>query len=91
MNEIKAGYRNKLKNKIYGLLCEYERNAQWEKFLDSILTELIGFNEEDKTIDYYIIFYKLSASRYFNHTYFRKAIFDSMALLDRGEVKNDLL
>jgi len=85
MNEIKIGYHNKLKNKVYGLLCEYERNTQWEKFLDSILTELIGFPEENRTIDYYIIFYKLSAARYFNHTYFRKAIFDSMALLDRLE------
>ena len=36
------GYNNKLKNKLFGLLCEYEKGREWEKFLDSILIELLG-------------------------------------------------
>lgn len=87
MNEIKEslyeGYKNKLKNKMFGMLCEFERDGEWETMLDSILQELIGFDDSDKSIDYYIIYYKLSASRYFRHEYIRKAVFDSMALIDK--------
>ena len=49
MNPVREGYCNKLKNKLFGLLCEYEKNREWEKFLDSILIELSGFEEERKT------------------------------------------
>ena len=45
MDAIQEGYNNKLKNKLFGLLCEFEKNRDWEKFLDSILTELIGVPE----------------------------------------------
>ena len=31
---------NNLKNRLFGLLCEYEKGREWEKFLDSILIEL---------------------------------------------------
>ena len=41
--EMQEGYNNKLKNKIFHLLCEYEEDGEWEKFLDSILIELEGF------------------------------------------------
>ena len=44
------GYANSLKNKLFGLLCEYEKGREWEKFLDSILIELMGFDLEDRTI-----------------------------------------
>ena len=53
-------YANKLKNKLFGLLCEFEKNREWEKFLDSIIIELMGVPEEDRTINYYILMYKLS-------------------------------
>ena len=36
------GYANSLKNKLFGLLCEYEKGREWEKFLDSIIIELMG-------------------------------------------------
>ena len=38
MNEA---YTNKLKNKLFGLLCEREKNREWETFLDSIILELL--------------------------------------------------
>ena len=44
------GYRDKMKNRLYGLLREREKDGEWEKFLDSILIELLGYKEELKTI-----------------------------------------
>ena len=81
MNTIIEGYNNKLKNKLFGLLCEREKEGEWEKFLDSILTELMGYKEEDKTINYYILYAKLSSLRYLRFLYFRKTIFDCMNLI----------
>ena len=48
---MKEAYDNKLKNKLFGLLCEFEKGREWEKFLDSILIELQGFDEDEKTIN----------------------------------------
>ena len=81
----KEGYYNKLKNKLFGLLCEFEKGREWERFLDSILIELRGFEEDKKTIDYYTLFYKLSSLRYLKYEYFRTTIFDCMDLLGKGE------
>ena len=77
------GYNNKLKNKLFGLLCEYEKGREWEKFLDSILIELLGFEEERKTINYYILYYKLSSLIFLRHEYFRSTIFDCMGLISK--------
>lgn len=82
-NEIYTGYLNKLKNKIYGLLCEQEKNGEWEKFLDSIICELIGFDESQKTINYYILLSKLSSLRFLRYEYFRKTIFECIGLIDK--------
>ena len=82
--EMKEAYDNKLKNKLYGLLCEYERGRDWEKFLDSILIELLGYSEEEKTINYYILYYKLASLRYLRYEYFRSTIFDCMNLISKG-------
>ena len=78
------GYNNKLKNKLFGLLCEFEKNREWEKFLDSIIIELMGVPEEDRTINYYILMYKLSSLRYLRYEYFRSTIFDCMTLVSKG-------
>ena len=80
---VKEGYNNKLKNKLFGLLCEYEKGREWEKFLDSILIELLGFEEERKTINYYILYYKLSSLKYLRYEYFRNTIFDCMGLINK--------
>ena len=84
MEPAREGYLNKLKKKLFGLLCEYEKGREWEKFLDSIIVELYGFNEEEKTINYYVLFYKLSSLRYLSYKYFRTTIFDCMDLLGKG-------
>ena len=82
-NEVYTAYLNKLKNKIYGLLCEQEKNGEWEKFLDSIICELIGFDESQKTINYYILLSKLSSLRFLRYEYFRKTIFECIGLIDK--------
>lgn len=89
--ELYEGYSNKLKNKLFGLLCEREKERDWEKFLDSILIELLGYPEEQKTINYYILFYKVSSLKYLRYDYFRTTIFDCMTLISKGSDNNGLL
>lgn len=92
IQDVYEGYHNKLKSQLYGLLCEYERGRDWEGFLDSILIELEGFKEEEKTIYYFSLYHKLSSCRYLSYKYFRKTIFDCMSLLSKiGEQEDELL
>ena len=81
--QIREAYNNKLKSKLFGLLCEREKGRDWEKFLDSILIELIGYSEEDKTINYYTLYHKLSTLKYLRYEYFRGVIFDCMDLISK--------
>ena len=83
---IKEAYKDKMKNKIYGLLCEREKDGNWEKFLDTILIELLGYKDERKTIEYYTLYSKLAACRYLSYKYYRKTIFECMELFDRVDV-----
>lgn len=82
---IKEGYNNKLKNQLFGLLCEYEKNREWEAYLDSIIIELLGFEESQKTINYYKLFHKVSSLRYLSYKYFRTTVFDCMNLISKVE------
>lgn len=82
-SQVKEAYSNKLKSKLFGLLCEREKGREWEKFLDSILIELMGYSEEERTIDYYILFHKLSTLKYLRYEYFRGTIFDCMDLISK--------
>lgn len=82
-SQIKEAYNNKLKSKLFGLLCEREKGRDWEKFLESILIELMGYSDEEKTINYYILFHKLSTLKYLRYEYFRGTIFDCMDLISR--------
>ena len=82
-SQIQEAYNNKLKSKLFGLLCEREKGRDWEKFLDSILIELMGYSEESRTINYYILFHKLSTLKYLKYEYFRGTIFDCMDLISR--------
>lgn len=81
--QIKEAYNNKLKSKLFGLLCEREKGRVWEKFLDSILIELMGYDEDEKTINYYILCHKLSTLKYLRYEYFRGVIFDCMDLISK--------
>ena len=85
VSEVREGYSNKLKNKLFGFLCEFEKNREWEKFLDSILIELQGFDEDEKTINYYVLYHKVASLRYLRYEYFRTTVFDCMSLLSNME------
>lgn len=80
---IVEAYREKMKKKLYGLLREREKEGEWEKYLDTILIELLGYDEDHKTIEYYTLYSKLAACRYLSFKYYRKTIFECMNLFDR--------
>lgn len=87
-NLIIEGYRNKLNSKLYGLLCEYEKGGEWEKFLDTILVEIMP--EEDAPINQFILYTKLSKLRYLSYKWFRKTIFDCMSLISKETKQEDV-
>lgn len=85
------GYKNKLINDLYALLCEKEKKREWESFLDTILVELLGQEEKIECINYWKLMGKLGALRYLSYFYFRKTIFDCISLvnsLDKKEREN---
>lgn len=81
------GYYNKLKGRIYGLLCEKEKEGSWEKFLDTIIIELMGSSELDRTINFWPLIGKLSSLRFLNYEYFRKTVFECINLV--GELSHN--
>ena len=81
--DIREAYDNKLKSQLFGLLCEQEKGRDWEAFLDSIIIELLGYPEEEKTVSYYTLFHKISSLRYLSYKYFRTTIFDCMNLISK--------
>lgn len=81
MTLIEEGYNNRLKNKLFGLLCEFEKDGEWESFLDSIIIELNGIPKKDWTINYLTLMHKINSLRYLKYEYFRKTIFDCMNLI----------
>lgn len=83
---VKQAYKDKMKNKIYGLLCEREKEGEWERFLDTLLIELQGYPANCKTIEYYTLYSKLSSCRYLSYKYYRKTLFECMELFDRVSV-----
>ena len=80
---LNEAYLNKLKKKYYGLLCEKEKKRDWEKFLDSIIIELYGFPEEERSINWVELVNKTNSLRYLDYEYFRKTIFECMGLLSK--------
>lgn len=81
--EVYQGFINKLKNQLYGLLCEYEKKRNWNNLLDAIEIELIGFPEEHRGINYYILYTKVSSLKYLRYEYFRKTVMECIPLFDR--------
>lgn len=86
MVEHLAKRKEVLKNRLYGLLCEREKDGSWEEFLDNILIDLNNFDNSKKSYDYYVLTSKLAYCRYLAYKYFRKSIFECMTLVDRIDV-----
>ena len=88
-DETFEGYKNKLKGRLYGVICEKEKeNGDWEKFLNSILIELQGL--EPSSINYWPLLGKLSSLRFLSYEYFRKTIFECMNLIGGLERPDEL-
>lgn len=83
--EVHKAYLNKLKGKLYGLLCEREKNRDWEKFLDNIMVELYGMPKEYHTINYETLVSKMSMCKYLRFQYFRSNIMECMNLIGAME------
>lgn len=88
MAEVLEGYNNNLKNRLFGLLCEYEKGREWQKFLDSILIELKGLGSN--SINWWPLIGKLSSLRYLSYDYFRKTVFECMNLVGGLEAPDDV-
>ena len=80
------GYKNKLKGRLYGVLCEKEKNGEWEKFLDSIIIELEGL--ESSCINYWPLLGKLNSLHRLSYDYFRRTIFECMNLIGSLELRD---
>lgn len=83
------GYKNKLKGRLYGLLCEKEKDGEWEKFLDAILIEIKGLGAN--SINWWSLMGKLQEMRYLSYDYFRKSVFECMNLISDLEIPDELL
>lgn len=81
MSESFDGYKNKLKGRLYGVLCEKEKNGDWEKFLDSIQIELMGYASMNESINYWALLGKIAALPKLNYESFRQTIFESMNII----------
>ena len=84
------GYKNKLKGRLYGVLCEREKNGDWEKFLNSIIIEIIGMKDDAISINYWALLAKLQALRILSYDAFRKTIFECINLIGTMELKDEL-
>ena len=82
------GYKNKLKGRLYGLLCEKEKGGEWEKYLDSIIIELNGL--KSNSINWWTLIGKMGSLRYLSYDYFRKTIFECMNLVGGLEANDEI-
>ena len=73
------GYKNKLKGRLYGVLCEREKDGEWEKFLESLEIELRGLGAN--SINWWPLMGKINMLKYLSYEYFRKTIFECMNLI----------
>ena len=87
-NETFKGYKNKMKGRLYGVLCEKEKNGEWEKFLDSIIIQLEGLGAD--SINYWSLIGKLSSLKHLSYEYFRKTIFECMNLVSALAMPDEL-
>ena len=82
------GYKNKLKGRLYGLLCEREKDGEWEKFLDSLIIEMSGL--QANSINWWSLMGKLNMLKYLSYEYYRKTIFECINLVGGLEIPDEL-
>ena len=77
------GYKDKLKDRFYSLLCEREEDGHWEDFINTLFIELMGYAKELNSINYWALLGKLSSLKYLSWYYYRKTIFECMNLIGK--------
>jgi hypothetical protein len=82
------GYKNKLKGRLYGLLCEREKDGEWEKFLDSLTIELKGLGAN--SINWWPLIGRINMLKYLSYEFFRKTIFECINLVGGLEMPDEL-
>lgn len=86
-NIMKDSYREKLKGRLFGALCEKEKadGGNWDRCIESVQIELAGMaeNDDQQSINLYSLIGLLAMLKYFNYEYFRKTIFRCMDLIDK--------
>ena len=82
------GYKHKLKGRLYGLLCEREKDGEWEKFLDSLIIELRGLGAD--SINWWPLMGKVNMLKFMSYEYFRKTIFECINLVGDLKMPNEL-
>lgn len=80
------GYLNKLKGRIFGVLCEREKNGEWEKFLNNIIIELNGL--KGNSINWWSLIGKMNMLRFLSYEHFRSTIFECINLVGGLEEPN---
>ena len=82
------GYKNKLKGRLYGLLCEREKGGEWEGFLNSLYIEIQGLGAN--SINWWPLMGKIRMLRYLSYEWFRKTIFECMNLIGDLDIPDEL-
>lgn len=84
--EVFEGYRNKMRDRLYSLLCEREEGGKWEKFTDTIFIELMGYAKELNSIHFWMLLGKVASLKYLSYEYFRSTIFECINLVGKVEL-----
>ena len=87
-NATFEGYKNKLKGRLYGLLCEREKDGEWEKFLDALTIELRGLGAN--SINWWPLMGRINMLKYLSYEFFRKTIFECINLVGGLEMADEL-
>ena len=82
------GYKNKLKGRLYGLLCEREKDGEWEKFADSLIIELMGLGAN--SINWWPLLGKMALIKYLSYDAFRRTIFECINLVGGLTIPDEL-
>ena len=87
-HETFDGYKNNLKGRLYGVLCEREKDGEWEKFLNTIIIELYGLN--GNSINWWKLIGKVNMLKLLSYERFRGVIFECMNLVGNLEIPHEL-